>query len=95
MDLPAPMKPVRTSRLEVGGDEGLAGLAGHGFDLGSDLGLFFGLGGRHLPLLDGTENERAATFVGCGSGRSMSLRVFRYFQRGMRGLHWPQGGANS
>ncbi len=37
---------------EVGWDLGLAGLAGHGFDLGFGVDLFFGLGGRHLPLLE-------------------------------------------
>src|ERR1700733_12296693 len=70
---------------EMGGDGSGAELAGGHvfcrgfclcFGLSLGFGLDFSLGGRHcLSLQVFREKERAATFLGCGSGRSMTLRV--------------------
>ena len=43
--------------------------------------LGFGLGGRHgLSLRVVRENERAATFLGCGSGSSKTLKCLGGFR---------------
>ncbi len=73
---------------EMSGREGGGGLVGGhgftvslGFGLVEGLGLGFGFGGRHgLSLQVLRENERAATFLGCGSGRSMTLKVLGGFR---------------
>jgi len=64
---------------EMRGDRLGAGLV-DGLTLRGGFGLGFGLSGHGLSLQVFRENERAATFLGCGSGRSMTLRVLGIFR---------------
>src|SRR5579862_9260612 len=80
---------------EMGGSLDGAGLVvGHDLGLGLGLGLGFGLDGRHCLSLLMVPKMKDPQPLGCGSGSSKTLKVFRCFQRCMRGLHWPLGCAN-